>query len=331
MIDSMPNRQPFLPPILVLVFGILAVSTASIFIRKAQLEAPSLVIAAYRMTVATLVIAPYALLRKRGELSTLSRREFLLALLSGIFLAIHFAAWISSLEYTTVASSVVFVSTVPLWVALLAPITIKESVYKLTLVGLGLALIGGTIVGLSDTCIVNPSGIDCPTFQDLLRGQAFLGDILALIGAFAAAGYLIIGRNLRVKVSLTSYVFIVYGIAGVILIGFMLAAGQSPFGYSPITYLWFILLGLIPQLIGHSSYNWALAFLSAAYVSIALLGEPIGSSILAFVFLQEVPSSLKILGAVFILFGIFLASRSEKAGNERVANERREEERNAEI
>ncbi len=151
--------------------------------------------------------------------------------------------------------------------------------------------------------------------------------MLALIGAFAAAGYLIIGRNLRVKVLLTSYVFIVYGIAGVILIGFMLAAGQTPFGYLPITYLWFILLGLIPQLIGHSTYNWALAFLSAAYVSIALLGEPVGSSILAYIFLQEIPSSLKIFGAVLILFGIFLASRSEKSGNERTDNERREKQR----
>lgn len=331
MIVSMSRQQPVFPPILVLFIGILAVSTASIFIRKAQEEAPSLVIAAYRLTIATLVITPFALIRNREELSSLTRKEISLAFLSGVFLAVHFASWISSLAFTTVASSVVLVSTVPLWVALFAPITIKEPVYKLTMVGLVLVMIGGAIIGLSDTCSVTAAGIDCPTFQDFLRGQAFLGDILALIGAFTAAGYLIIGRNLRGRISLTSYIFIVYGIAGIVLIGFVLAAGHKVFGYSPATIAWLVLLALIPQLIGHTSYNWALAFLSAAYVSIALLGEPVGSIALAYIFLDELPSPIKIFGAVFILFGIFLASRSERAGAERVAHERREKESSAEI
>lgn len=323
MIDSMLRRQPIVSPILVLILGILAVSTASIFIRKAQMEAPSLVIAAYRLAIATLVITPFALTRKQVELSSLSRREFWLAFLSGAFLAVHFAAWITSLEYTTVASSVVLVSTVPLWVALFAPVTLHETISRMTLAGLGLVLVGGTIVGLSDTCAISASGIECPTFQDFLRGQAFLGDILALIGAFAAAGYLIIGRNLRAKVSLTSYIFIVYGIAAMILVGFMLLNGQTGLGYSPETYLWLVLLALIPQLIGHTSYNWALAYLSAAFVSIALLGEPVGSTILAYLLLDEIPSVLKLTGAIFILMGIFLASRSEIAGSESAADGRK--------
>lgn len=318
----MSHQRPFLPPVLVLSLGILAISTASIFIRKAQLEAPSLVIAAYRLTVATVVIAPLAVTRKREEISAHSSKVFLLALLSGILLAIHFATWISSLEFTTVTSSVVIVSTVPLWVALLSPLVLNETLHRLALVGLGLALIGGAIVGLSDACTFHSTGIDCPNFQVLLNGRAFLGDALALIGAFAAAGYLVIGRNLRAKVSLTSYVFLVYGMAAVCLILLMFLAGQSPFGYSPITYLWLLLLGLIPQLIGHSTYNWALAFLSAAYVSIALLGEPIGSTILAYIFLDEMPTSLKICGAALILIGIYLASQSERTGNRKVLNER---------
>jgi drug/metabolite transporter (DMT)-like permease len=170
----------------------------------------------------------------------------------------------------------------------------------------------------------------CSTFRHFLQGQAFLGDLLALLGAFAAAGYLLIGRNLRVRVSLTSYVFVVYGIAAIILVGIMFAAGQSPFGYSPETYLWLLLLGLIPQLIGHSTYNWALAFLTAAYVSIALLGEPIGSSILAYFFLEEVPSTLMICGAVLILSGIYIASRSEKRDKDPLVNERKKDERTVE-
>src|SRR5699024_3708780 len=113
-------------PVLALALGILAVSTAAIFIRYAQAEAPSLVIAAYRLSLAALLIAPFALSRRRAELAALGRRDLWLALLSGFFLALHFAPWITSLEYTTVASSVVLVTTTPLWVALLSPLTLKE-------------------------------------------------------------------------------------------------------------------------------------------------------------------------------------------------------------
>jgi drug/metabolite transporter (DMT)-like permease len=122
---------------------------------------------------------------------------------------------------------------------------------------------------------------------------------------------LLIGRRLRPSVSALTYVFVVYGMAALVLVGIMLAAGQSPVGYPPITYLWFVLLALVPQLIGHSTYNWALGYLSAAYVSIAMLGEPIGSTILAYVLLDETPSGLKIFGAILILIGIYVASRSE--------------------
>jgi drug/metabolite transporter (DMT)-like permease len=312
MISWMELRRPIVSPSLALTFGILAVSTASILIKKAQESAPSLVIAAGRLSIATLLLAPVVIARQRSELSRLTRSDFSLGLLSGFFLAIHFATWISSLEYTTVASSVVLVSTVPLWVALLAPITIKEPITKVVVAGLVLALVGGAIVGLSDTCSLRANGVYCPDLGDFLRGKAFLGDSLAVLGAFAAAGYLIIGRSLRSRISMTSYVFIVYGMAAIVLVFMMQLASQSPFGYSPITYVWIGLLALIPQLIGHSTYNWALGYLSAAYVSVALLGEPIGSSVLAYVFLREVPTRMKFVGVILILIGIFLASRGER-------------------
>ena len=307
----MKSPQAPVPPILALTFGILAVSTASIFIRLAQAHAPSLVIAAGRLTLATLILAPIAWSQKRAELAALSRRQVGLALLSGFFLALHFATWITSLEYTTVASSVVLVSTVPLWVALLSPFTLKEPVTRLVLIGMVQALLGGAIVGVSDSCSWGATGLVCPSLADFLRGQAFLGDLLALAGAITAAGYLLIGRNLRAHMSLISYIFVVYGMAAVVLLVIMLAAGQSPFGYPPLTYLWLLLLALIPQLIGHSTYNWALGYLSAAYVSIALLGEPIGSTILAYFLLSETPTPIKIGGAVLILAGIYVASLSE--------------------
>ncbi|MCJ7701744.1 MAG: DMT family transporter [Anaerolineales bacterium] len=305
--------RPLIPPLLAIPFGILAVSTASIFIRFIQVAAvSSLVIAAWRLTLASLILAPIAFLRHRDELRSFTRREILLAMLSGVFLAVHFATWITSLEYTTVASSVVIVSTSPLWVALLAPLTIKEPISRLILIGMGLALVGGCIVGLSDSCVLVDGTLRCPPFADFVGGRAFLGDILALVGALTAGGYFLIGRRLREKFSLIPYVFMVYGMAAVILILIMLAAGQSPFGHPPQVYPWLLLLALVPQLLGHSTFNWALRYLSAAYVSITLLGEPIGSAVLAYFILDEAPSGLMGFGAILILIGIFIASSNQK-------------------
>jgi drug/metabolite transporter (DMT)-like permease len=277
-----PKRPPF-PPFVAILFGILAVSTASIFIRFAQKEATSLVIAAWRLTIASLVLVPIAATSHRRELRSLNRSDLLLALLSGIFLALHFATWITSLQYTTVASSVVLVSTVPLWVALLSPFTIKEPISRAVIWGLILALVGGTVVGISDSCSLTGARLTCPSLANFMHGRAFMGDLLAICGAMAA----------------------------VVLVIIMLSARENPFGYSPIIYLWLVLLAVIPQLIGHSTFNWALGYLSAAYVAITLLGEPIGSTILAYFILGEVPTTIKLIGGGMILVGIYIASRSE--------------------
>lgn len=306
-----PPKRPPIPPIVAIMVGILAVSTASIFIRFAQEEVPSLVIAAWRLTIASLILVPIAAIRHKTELKGLSRKGLLLALLSGTFLALHFATWITSLQYTSVASSVVLVSTIPLWVALLSPITIKEPIGKAVFVGLVFALIGGVIVGISDTCSITQGRFSCPNISEFMQGQAFLGDALAVCGAIAGAGYLLIGRKLRVNMSLVSYISLVYGMAAIVLIIIMLVAGLNFFGYPPQSYVWLILLAIIPQLIGHSTFNWALAYLSAAFVSITLLGEPIGSTILAYFILQEKPTPVKLLGGALILVGIYIASRFE--------------------
>ena len=306
-----PVNSPPFPPLLAILFGILAVSTAAIFIRSAQEYAPSLVIAAYRLSLATLLLFPLALGFHRQELRSLGGKELALALLSGFFLALHFATWITSLEYTTVASSVVLVTTTPLWVALLNPFTIREPLTRLVLFGMALALVGGIIVGLSDSCSWQAGRLVCPSATDVVRGRAFLGDLLAVLGAILAAAYVLIGRRLRSGMSLVGYIFIVYGMAALVLIGLVLVAHQPLIGYPSQTYLWFFLLALLPQLVGHTTFNWALRYLSAAFVSITLLGEPIGSTILAYIFLKETPTALKIFGAILILAGIYVASRSE--------------------
>jgi drug/metabolite transporter (DMT)-like permease len=123
------------------------------------------------------------------------------------------------------------------------------------------------------------------------------------------AGYLLIGRRLRARMSLIPYIFVVYGMAALVLIVIMLAARQSPLGYPPINYLWMLLLALVPQLLGHSTFNWALRYLPASFVAVTLLGEPIGSTVLAFFILREAPSALEIIGGILILAGIYAAAR----------------------
>ena len=297
-----------LPP--ALIAAILAVSTSSIFIRFAQADAPSLVIAALRLMFATLLLAPLAWIHYRDELKSLTPREIILGAISGLFLAAHFATWISSLQYTTVASSVVFVSTGPLWVALLSPMLLNERLTGAAIVGLAIAILGGTIIGLSDVCIWD-TGIRCPDLSQILQGRAMWGNFLALIGAWTVSGYLIIGRKLRAKMSLIPYIFLVYGISAIALILAMFVAGESPFGYPARTYGWIFLLAAFPQLIGHSTYNWVLRFIPATIVALMTLVEPITSAILAYIILSEVPSRGVLLGGILILMGIYLSSRAK--------------------
>jgi len=300
------ERPPIILPFAIFI-ALLSVSTASIFIRFAQQDTPSLVIAALRLTFASLALAPIALIRYRADFQALTRHDLILGIFSGVFLAVHFATWITSLEFTTVASSVVLVSTGPLWVALFSPVILKEPLTKSVLIGMPLALLGGTVIGLSNSCQIE-QGISCPPLNEFIQGQAFLGNFLALAGAWAVAGYLMIGRRLRVKMSLIPYILVVYSIAAIVLLIVMVAAGQTIFNWSPMSYLWILLLALVPQLIGHSTYNWVLAFLPAVIVSIATLGEPIGSAILAYFILDETPTLLTIFGGILILSGIFIAS-----------------------
>jgi len=319
------ERARFILP-LSLLAAVLAVSSSSIFVRFAQHEAPSMVIAALRLTLASLALAPLALTRHRDELKSLTRGEFFLGLLSGAFLAIHFATWTASLEYTSVASSVVLVSTGPLWVALLSPVFLKEPLTKAVLVGMSLALLGGTVIGLGDSCTIDwspwlgqdwryalratrPTLIICPPFASFIQGKAFLGNFLALGGAWAVAGYLLIGRRLRGGTSLVAYIFVVYGIAALFLLGIMFAAGGNPLGYSTPTYVYILLLALVPPLFGHSTYNWALRYLPASLVSVTTLVEPIGSAVLAYFILRESPSPLTIFGGLLILGGIYISSK----------------------
>ena len=304
--------KPKISPFIAIGFAILSVSTASIFIRFGQGDGiPSLAIAAYRMILAALFVAPFALWKARFEIRSIARNDWILIIVSGFLLACHFASWITSLEYTSVASSVVLVTTAPLWVALFSPLLLRESITKGILIGLIVAFLGSVIVGLSEACSFSPS-LSCNAGQELFTGKAFIGNIFALAGAFFSAGYLMVGRRVREHHSLLAYVSLVYSIAALFLL-FFVGVTRSSMGIpNPIDIVWLVALALIPQVVGHSTFNWALKFLSATYVSIALLGEPVGTVILALIILKEKPTIFEITGGILILCGIYLASRVEK-------------------
>jgi len=291
-----------------LLIAILAVSTASVLIRFAQQDAPSISIAALRLTFATALLAPVALHKYRPQLLAATAGEVLLAGVSGLLLAIHFGTWISSLEYTSVASSVVLVSTGPIWVALLSSVFLREHLAPAAVFGLLLSVLGGVIIGAADMCSW-VGGVQCAHMDEVLRGQAVWGDALALAGALAVSGYLMLGRRLRATMPLVPYVFMVYGFAAIGLLMAVAATDSALVGYKPLTYLWLLLLALVPQLIGHSTYNWALRFLPATFVSVLGLGEPIGSAILAYFILSEKPGLVVLLGGAVVLLGIYLVSR----------------------
>lgn len=299
-------------PLLVLFFGILAVSTASIFIRYAQREVSSLVIAAYRLSLASLILLPIAWRGHRAELRGLSKGQVVLIGLSGVFLAFHFATWITSLEYTTVASSVVLVTTTPLWVGLFAPLFLRERLPTAVAIGLCVALAGGILVGMSEACALGAAGFVCPPIAQFFQADTSLGILLALAGALFAAAYLMVGRRLRASLSLIGYITTVYSTAALTLVVMALVSGQTLAGFSPLVYLALLGLAVVPQLLGHSSFNYALGYLSAAFVSVALLGEPIGSTLLALALLKETPTTLEVVGGMIILAGIYLATRGQK-------------------
>ncbi len=285
---------------LILGVGILAISTGSILIRLAQEEgAASLAIAFWRTMLSALFVLPFTLASKRGEIKALPGPSWLLAIFSGVFLGVHFATWISSLAYTSIISSTVLVSTVPIWVALASPVVLKEPISRGVKQGIALAVAGTIVISLSALTETN-------------RGSnPLLGNALALIGGMSAAGYLLIGRRLRPHLSLLSYTTIVYGVAGLTLLLFNMVSRTAILGYAPAVFGLFVVIAVVPQLIGHSSLNWALSFLPAAYVAIVAVSEPVGATILAMVIFREFPGPLAILGSAIILAGVFLASRDQ--------------------
>ncbi len=269
--------------------AVLAVSFAAIFIRLS--DSHPMAIAFYRMLFSTLTLlffVPYYL----PQIKRLKMKDWLVLLSAGIFLAVHFASWISSLKYTSVASSVVLVTAHPLVVSWISGWHLNEKTSKRAYLAIIVALVGVFVMTFSDYSVT-------PT--------ALFGDLLAIVGMFAVAAYIIRGREMRKRMSVVPYSFIVYMFSTIFLAIFSIGFSTSFKIYPPREYLLFLALALIPTMFGHTLYNWALKYVRAKVVSISLLGEPVGSSVLAFFILSEVPPYLTIIGAAITLFGIYLS------------------------
>ncbi|WCK55520.1 DMT family transporter [Aneurinibacillus sp. Ricciae_BoGa-3] len=283
------DNQPALNPYLALFFGVVAVSTSAILVKLSG--APAAIIATYRILFTVLLMLPIVLWKHLKEIMGISGRDWSLTALAGVFLAFHFILWFESLNYTSVTSSVVLVTLQPLFSFAGAYFFFKEKVRWLGLVGGLLALLGSIFIGWGDFKV---------------GGLALWGDVLALLGAGMVTGYWLFGQSVRQRLSLMSYTFVVYGISTLTLLLYDLVLGYPLYPYRSNDWYVFLGLAVFPTLLGHTVFNWAIKWLSANIISMSILGEPVGSAILAYFILREKVTQVQFIGGLIILFGIYL-------------------------
>ncbi|MDG4850692.1 DMT family transporter [Peribacillus frigoritolerans] len=275
----------------ILFFGVFALSTSAIFVKLA--DAPATITAFYRLFFATIMLLPFLLINKRNrhELYSLSKKQWGLGLLSGLFLAVHYVLWFESLNYTSVASSTVIVTLQPLFSMVGGYFLFKERFSKGAVIGCLVAIAGSIVIGWQD-------------FQ--ISGQALFGDILAFIAAGVITAYFFVGQHVRKKLSLIPYSVIGYASSALFLCIFAFSQQTSFVDYSTQTWLSFIGLAFIATILGQTIFNWLLKWLSTSVISMSILGETIGTCILGYFILDEVISLQQGMGIALILIGLAL-------------------------
>lgn len=282
---------------LVLFAGVIAVSWAASFIRLAsEAGAAALAIAALRLSFASPPMVAAAAWNGVDDLRRLVRRDWALMLLSAVSLAFHFGLWVASLERTSVATSVVLVTTQPVFVGLGAWLALHERPSRAVVMGTVIAGLGAVLLVSDDWSDMGAMG----------------GNVMALLGAAAVSVYVIVGRTMRQRVSLTSYTGVVYSGTALLLLAAAVGTGTALGGYSLEAYAWILVMAVVSQLIGHNAINWSLAALPAAVVAVAILGEPVIASAIAAFVLDEVPTLLEIAGGAVVLAGLYVALRGER-------------------
>jgi drug/metabolite transporter (DMT)-like permease len=274
--------------------AVLALSFSSVFIKKLEIEqVPPLVIAFYRMLGATLLLMPAALASRRREMRAMARGDWALLVFGGFCLAVHFGAWITSIKYISIATSVVLVNSHPLFVVIASYFFLDERPTRRAL--------AGTALGLAGMAVISGEGLKQVEF-------ALTGDALAVLGALAAVGYFIVGSRVRARVSLLGYVAPLYAVCSLFLLIWAIAAGNRFYPYSATAWWYFAALAVVPTILGHTVFNWAIKHVQPSAISIAFLGEPVAAAILALIFFSERPSAGTLTGGALVLAGVYLAT-----------------------
>ncbi len=280
-----------------LFVAVIAISFAAIFFRKAAPTHP-LIAAGTRLLIASCLLMPWTLLRwRRGDLSPRILRAGMIA---GCWYAVHFGAWVTSLTLTTVAASVTLVTATPLLLAAVGLWTGKDAPSRGHWMGIGLGLVGLLVIGWTDLS-VSP--------------DALLGDGLAFIGAAAMAGYLLTCRKVADELEVWSFTGIATGVGSILLFLSAFGTGIPLEVPAPEPLLYLVAAALIPQLVGHVLLTWSARFLAPVVVGTATLGEPVGSTLLAWLWLGEAPAVAIVAGCSVTLMGVFVALRSSSQGS----------------
>ncbi|TLS49466.1 DMT family transporter [Paenibacillus antri] len=297
------ERRAFLWSLLFV--GIIAISFSAIFVKWT--DAPVSVIGMYRLGLTLVGMTPF-LFRYRAELGAVSGRDWALLGLSGFMLALHFLLWMGSLRYTTVASSTVLMTLEPVLVMIGALIFFRERIRGAAVAAMGVALIGAVLIGWGD-------------FR--LSGTALYGDLLSILGTLAVVVHMLLGQALRGRISSFVYSYTVFLAAAAAFAVYNLAAGFSFFGYASNDWLIFALMAAVPTVFGHLLFNWLLKYTGATTVSMAVLGEPVGASLLAWALLDERLTALQAFAGALLIGGVwlFLRSGGHRHGDEAEASE----------
>ncbi|TCP53754.1 EamA domain-containing membrane protein RarD [Tumebacillus sp. BK434] len=292
------NKKLPVSPLVFLLIGVLAVSFSAIIIKWST--APAAILGLYRLVFTFLLLGPFLLTKgARAELRGISLRTWVLVALSGVFLAFHFIFWIGSLKYTTVASSTILITLQPIFVMVLAYFTLKERTTWQAWAGAGIAIAGSLFIGWGDLQI---------------SGTALWGDLLSLLGTLVVSGYLVIGQYLRGVMTSMVYSLLVYVFAMIVMFFYCIGEGYSLVDYSGREWMLFVLLAFIPTVFGHTLFNWLLKYVNAATISMAILGEPIFATILAYLLLSEAVTWAQWVGGAIIMSGIWLFLSTQKKG-----------------
>lgn len=280
-----PPIHPFIP----IIIGVISISFSAIFVKLAEAESGA--IAFYRMLFSVLIIAPAFFKNHVHELKMLYQRDWLFSIIAGIFLAFHFILWFESLRYTSVASSTVLVTMQPLFAFAGTYLFFKERLTMQAILSGIIAILGSFLISWGDFNI---------------SGSALFGDLLALIACVLVTGYFLFGQEVRKRISLITYTMVVYSISTICLFFYVLLKGESFGPYPFSTWIWFLLLAILPNLLGHSLFNWSIKWVSANVISIAILFEPIGAFILALFIFGEKLIATQIIGGIIVIIGIML-------------------------